>query len=118
LLIHKSDYIRNTKKNIKSSATASNLTFPSTLVLVSPNNFILQKSNDGCTSHDPPLWCGSIGAKDLFTGFAEVSSTPSFFQFEISILNDVLFFGLAMKFKLNFTAKTHCESFTLCMLHF
>jgi hypothetical protein len=47
---------------------------------------------------DTIVWCGSIGAKDLFTGLAEVSSTPSFFQFEIPILNDVLLFGLAMKF--------------------
>jgi hypothetical protein len=26
--------------------------------------------------------------------------------------------SVALKFKLNFTAKTHCESLTLCMLHF
>jgi len=55
---------------------------------------------------DTIVWYGSIGAKDLFTGFAEVSSAPSFFQFEISILNDILLFGLAMKFTFRIRAGT------------
>jgi hypothetical protein len=55
---------------------------------------------------DTIIRCGGIGAKDLFAGFTEVSSTPSFFQLKISILNDVFFFGLAMKFTLRIRAGT------------
>jgi hypothetical protein len=46
------------------------------------------------------------GAKDLFTDLTEVSSTPTFFQSEISILNDILLFGLAMKFTFRIGAGT------------